>query len=88
MPSYDYRCDANGRTVEVQHRLTERMQTWGELCKRAGIHPGRTPLDAPVVKLITGGYVNVAGRDRPSTKGLPPCEAGVPCCGGGACGFE
>ncbi len=88
MPTYDYRCDANGRTVEVRHKLAERLQTWGELCERAGIDPGRTPLDAPVVKLISGSYVNASGRGRPAVEEIPPCETGGPCCGGGVCGLE
>ena len=43
MPTYDYRCDANGRTLEVSHRMSESLSTWGELCERAGIRPGRDP---------------------------------------------
>jgi len=29
MPTYDYRCDANGKTVEVIHRMSEQLNTWG-----------------------------------------------------------
>jgi len=58
MAVYDYHCQANQRTVEVHHAMSERLQTWGELCERAGIDPGDTPLDAPVTRLITGGHTN------------------------------
>lgn len=53
MPRYDYFCDANGRTVETVHRISEQVCTWGELCARSGADPGETPADAPVRKIIT-----------------------------------
>ncbi len=85
MPTYDYRCDANGQVVEVRHSMSERLTTWGELCTLAGLEPGATPPDAPVERLITGGQVV-----RSSSLGdaaAPACAAG-PCCGGGRCGLE
>ena len=85
MPTYDYRCDANGQVVEVRHSMSEQLTTWGELCALAGLEPGATPPDSPVERLITGGQVV-----RSSSLGdgaVPPCASG-PCCGGGSCGFE
>ena len=85
MPSYDYRCDANDRVIEVRHHMNEKLSTWGELCALAGIDPGATSPDEPVERLITGGQVV-----RSSSLGdadAPACGSG-PCCGGGACGFE
>ncbi len=84
MPSYDYRCDANGRVVEVNHKMNDQVDTWGDLCELAGISPGDTPLDAPVKKLATGGQV-VSSRNLGSGS-APACASG-PCCGGGACDF-
>jgi len=55
MPMYDYQCEANGRTVEVVHSMSKRLETWGELCELAGLECGDTPLDAPVQRLIGGG---------------------------------
>ena len=52
MPTYDYHCDANGQTVQVQHRMSEEVTTWGELCTRAAIEPGDTPADSPVAKIF------------------------------------
>lgn len=83
MPTYDYACEANGRVVEVRHRMSERLQTWGELCERAAVEPGDTPLDAPVARLATGGQVVSSGSLKDS---VPPCAQG-PCCGGGGCGL-
>lgn len=83
MPSYDYRCPANGRVVEVRHGMNEALTTWGELCARAGIEPGATPLDAPVERLITGGAV--VGSAALKNPGPPPCMSGG--CGGGMCGL-
>jgi hypothetical protein len=82
MPSYDYRCEANGRVVEVRHSMSEKLVSWGELCEQAGIEPGDTPLDSPVTRLITGGYTNTsAGGEAPA-----PCASGT--CGGGFCGLN
>ncbi len=76
MPSYDYHCESNGRTVEVKHGMNELLATWGELCGRAGIEPGDTPENAPVQRLISGGqYV------RSSSLG----DAVPPACGAGGC---
>ena len=55
MPSYDYRCEQNGQVVEVHHKMSEKLTTWGEVCEKAGIETGDTPADAPVVRLISGG---------------------------------
>ncbi|HEY5791109.1 MAG TPA: zinc ribbon domain-containing protein [Gammaproteobacteria bacterium] len=75
MPTYDYRCSANDRVIEVQHRMSESLATWGELCAAAGIEPGDTPPEAPVARLATGGQVV-------SRKALKNPE---PACGGGGC---
>lgn len=84
MPSYDYRCTANDRVVEVRHGMNEALTTWGELCERARIEPGDTPLAAPVERLISGGaVVGSAALKNPS---LPPCMAGGGC-PGGSCGL-
>lgn len=89
MPTYDYQCPANGRVVEVSHKMAERVATWGELCQRAGIAQGGTPRHAKVVRLITGGNVVHAGSL--GSKQERPCDSS-PCatptsCGGGMCGF-
>lgn len=85
MPTYDYRCAANGRVIEVRHRMSERLTTWGELCALAGLEPGETPADAPVERLITGAQV--VRRSSLGEAPAPACAAG-PCCGGGPCGLE
>jgi hypothetical protein len=85
VPSYDYRCDANGQVVEVKHRISAHVNTWGELCSLAGRDPGDTPANAPVTKLITGGQVvRSSSLKNPEA---PACSSG-PCCGGGVCGLE
>ena len=85
MPTYDYRCDANDRELEVMHRMSEQMNTWGELCERAGIDPGDTPPDSPVRRLATGGHlVGSSSLSNPE----PPPSMGGGCCGGGSCGIH
>ena len=83
MPTYDYHCPANDKVVEVKHRISESVSSWGELCELAGIEPGDTPAETPVEKLITGGGI-VKSKSMGSE---PPCVSG-PCCGGGGCGHN
>jgi len=85
MPTYDYRCDANGKTVEVFHGMSEHVDSWGELCNKAGIDPGKTALDAPVHRLATGG--NVISINSLGSGTAPACSSGS-CCPGGMCGLE
>jgi predicted nucleic acid-binding Zn ribbon protein len=89
MPTYDYRCPANGRVVEVSHKLAEQVDSWGELCRRAGIPLAGTPGNAKVERLITGGAVLSGGL---GSKAERPCDTGPACaqpmCGGGGCAFE
>ena len=88
MPTYDYHCPANGRVIEVSHKMAESVTTWGELCGRAGILLGGTPGKSKVERLITGGNVLTgslgSSYERPCDTG--PC--GTPVCGGGGCSFE
>jgi len=58
MPIYDYRCDLNEQVVEVTHRMSEMMNTWGELCDKATIDCGDTPRDSAVIRVITRSAVN------------------------------
>lgn len=83
MPSYDYYCPANGRTVEVTHRMSDSLSSWVEVCQRANIEPGDTPANSPVERLISGGAV--IGTSRPGDGPVPDVGAG-PCCGIGGCG--
>ena len=84
MATYDYRCDANGRVVEVKHPMSVLLKTWGELCERAGMDLGETSPDSPVSRLITGGQF--IGSSSVSDA-APACTTG-PCCPTGVCGLE
>ena len=55
MPTYDYHCEQNSRTVTVQHGMKDAIRTWGELCERAGLEPSNTPANSPVERIISGG---------------------------------
>lgn len=85
MPTYDYRCDANDRVIEVSHRMSESLSTWGELCARIGMDAGDTPSDAPVHRLATGG--NVISSSTLGSGRAPSCGSGS-CCPGGMCGLN
>ena len=84
MPSYDYRCEHNGQVIEVMHKMSEKLSTWGELCELSGKELGDTPADAPVVRLITGG--NVVSSSALSNPEAPACGMGG--CAGGMCGLN
>lgn len=83
MPTYDYACDTNERTIEVRHKMSETIASWGELCEIAEIDPGSTPIDVPVRKLANGGQVVTSGYLGESN--MPPCSTGNACPSGG-CG--
>ncbi|MEH6813628.1 MAG: zinc ribbon domain-containing protein [Motiliproteus sp.] len=85
MPTYDYRCNTTGECYEVQHSMSEKLMTWGELCEAAGIEPGAVSLDSPVERLATGGQVVKSGALR--NPDLPPCATGGGC-QSGSCGFS
>ena len=87
MPTYDYRCNTNGRVLEVSHRMSENLNTWGELCHQAGVETGDTPADAPVERLATGGTVISSTSRGSGTTPMPACASGN-CCRGGVCGMH
>ena len=83
MPTYDYYCDTNGQKVEVRHSISEEFKRWGELCDRAQIDPGDTPVDTPVRRLISGGaFISSSSLSNPE----PSCATGA-CCPSGVCGL-
>jgi len=84
MPTYDYVCAANGRIVEVKHRMSEEVRTWGELCALAGLPLEATPADAPVAKKLAAPmYANSGNMGCDSG---PPVMGGMGGCGAGGCG--
>lgn len=88
MPTYDYHCPTNGRVVEVSHKMAEKLATWGEVCKQAGIPLNGTSGRAKVEKWLGASGVVHAGslgskQERPCDTG--PCGGGG--CGGGGCAF-
>lgn len=71
MPAYDYFCDANQQTVEVQHSMQVKLNTWGELCYAAQIPLGNTDPAAPVRKIIRAPHVATpVGNSRLKEKGF------------------
>jgi hypothetical protein len=59
MPTYDYFCPANGRTVAVRHRMETELTTWGEVCYAAQIPLGDTEFLASVRKVVSAPAVAV-----------------------------
>ncbi|SMF21657.1 hypothetical protein SAMN02745866_01356 [Alteromonadaceae bacterium Bs31] len=84
MPSYDYRCEADQQVYEVQHSMSERLNTWQELCERTGISLGDIPADTKLTKLISGGAV-VQSHVLKNPE-APPCFSSGSCSGGN-CGM-
>ena len=85
MPKYDYFCETNRETVEVNHPMNASLHTWGELCAHTGAEPGDTPATAPVRKLLSGGFVSTGA----SAAGAASHSCDTPaCCGGAACPLD
>lgn len=84
MPTYDYRNTATGAVVTVRHRMSEKAQTWGELCALGDLDPGSTPRETPVERVLTTG--GVVGTAKAAAPPMPPCGMGG--CGGGMCQFQ
>jgi hypothetical protein len=82
MPTYDYRCADNDRVVEVHHKMSHLVTTWGELCRMTGIDPGDTDDATPVVRLANGG--NVVRSSSLRTEAPAGCNPDA-CCGGMGC---
>jgi predicted nucleic acid-binding Zn ribbon protein len=76
MPYYEYHCGSNGRTLEVRHRMNERLTTWGEVVERAGAEKGDTPTEAPVERLMSAP-VPLTGTS--SDSGFEGCGSGCAC---------
>jgi hypothetical protein len=52
MPAYTYHCEANGKSVEVNHTIQAKLRTWGEVCFVGQIPLGDTDPLAPVERII------------------------------------
>lgn len=85
MPTYEYYCPANRKTLEVMHSMSREVTTWGELCELADVKPGGTAAAEPVEKLLSAGMVIRRGDNTPDFGNGGPGGGGG-CCGGGACG--
>lgn len=87
MPTYDYLCDSNGRLVAARHRISEEIQTWGELCAVAALSPDGTPMDAPVRKVFTAASP-VVKSERLGSGAAPAAGCGMGACGAGRCAYQ
>ena len=80
MPTYDYFCEANGRKVEVSHKMSVSIATWGELCEKSATPIGDTPAETPVRRLITGGAVISTIQAVETNRPVPPAAAAQAVC--------
>ena len=78
MPYYEYRCGANGRTLEVRHPMSDRLGTWEELARAAGVDLGSTAPDAPVERLMSAPVPMTTSGEAPDVTGCGPACACVP----------
>ena len=84
MPTYEYFCPENGRSVEVLHGMSTTLSTWGEVCAAQDLEPGDTPTHTRVEKLLGTGMVLTHARADLNDCASPTPQGG--CCGGG-CGI-
>lgn len=52
MPKYDYYCEANDLTIEVQHGINTKLKNWGEVCFASQTPLGETDMLSPVRLVI------------------------------------
>ena len=83
MPTYEYHCPANGRSVEVMHPMSHEVTTWGELCVLNDADPGETPAESPVERAVTAGMVRASKAQSVSLPMGGGCGCGR---GAGGCG--
>ena len=83
MPTYEYYCSDNDQTVEVLHKMSEKLATWGELCERAGTDLGDTPSETPIQRMISGGQLMLRKSGGGSAPAAPSKPSGGHVCGGG-----
>ena len=83
MPTYEYHCPENGKTIEVWHRMNHSVASWGELCELAAIDPGETQGSSPVKRLISGGQLLRSNSDASCA---PASEANPTGCLPSTCG--
>ena len=84
MPHYEYRCAANGRTVEVRHGMDALLKTWGEVAAAAGEEVGSTPAGAPVERVMSAAAVGLSPGGSASAgagpgPGFQGCGSGCGC---------
>jgi hypothetical protein len=79
MPTYQYFCDSNQQTIEVQHSMKEQLRTWGEVCAKAGVPAGTTSPQAAVERLISGGLMGTVSGGTPTSSQVTLPMAS--CCG-------
>ena len=77
MPLYEYRCADNGLVVEVRHGMSERLETWGELCERSGHAVGNTPAETSIERILSAPVPTPSGSG-PSA-GFQGCGSGCAC---------
>jgi hypothetical protein len=81
MPTYEYYCEANGKTVDVIHSMTRELETWGEVCELAEIDAGDTTTESTVIRQLSAiSSLMPKGGDGPRG------GSGGGCCGGGGGG--
>ena len=78
MPTYEYYCPTNNKTIEVLHGMNDSIATWGALCHVAGIKQGETSANSLVERKLSA--VSLLPK-----KGEDGQGGGGGCCGGG-CG--
>ena len=82
MPTYEYYCEANGKTIEVIHSMSQDLETWGEVCELSGSEVGKTPSESPVIRQLSAisSLVPKGGGEQRGG------SSGGCCGGGGGCG--
>ena len=81
MPTYEYYCEVNDKTVEVLHSMDDVILTWGELCACAEVDVGDTATHTAVERKLSAVSLLPKKSEGGSSSGGGCCGSG-----GGGCG--
>jgi hypothetical protein len=76
MPLYEYRRRDTGQLVEVRHRMSETLATWGEVCERTGQDLDGASPDLPVERVMS---VPVPSPGSSAGQDFQGCGMGCAC---------
>ena len=80
MPTYEYFCETKGQTAALSHRISELLETWGELCQQNGSAAGPIPARSPIRRPLSAAPL-LTGKGASAAPWAAKSAAGAACGG-------